>query len=136
MQDYMITDQVTKAAKIALDGLSARQQVISRNVANVDTPGYRAQTVSFENAVQQAMESQNGKLKLARTTNAHLGDTGDASPIFTTEYRPGGSYRADQNNVDLDVELTDMNENSSRYDTVVQLLAKRYRLVKEIIVSR
>ena len=59
----MIDNQSLQAARLALNGLSLRQQVISRNVANVDTPGYQSQDINFEQAVQHA--SKEGGTALA-----------------------------------------------------------------------
>ncbi len=48
MSGSLFTDNAIRAAKLALDGLSMKQGVISNNIANVDTPGYRAQEVDFD----------------------------------------------------------------------------------------
>ena len=52
MSNSLFTDSATQAAKLALDGMSQQQQVISRNLANVDTPGYHAQQMDFKSALK------------------------------------------------------------------------------------
>ena len=134
MSGKFFLDSSYQAAKTAMDGLSARQAAISQNMANVDTPGYRAKTISFENAVRAVMEND-GSFKMKMTDTDHIAAnnmTKKASAVF----RPGGSRRADGNNVDIDVEMVDMNETDLRFQTITQLVNGRFRLLKEIINSR
>lgn len=130
MTTSITNDDVFRASKIALDGLSARQQAITRNVANIDTPGYRAQTITFERAVKIALDKDTN-LGLKTTDNDHLNPLKQKTSL-SSRYRQGGSLRADGNNVDVDVELVDLNETEMRYDTVVQMVGTRYRLLKDI----
>jgi flagellar basal-body rod protein FlgB len=130
MSNSLFTDDSIRAAKLALDGLSSRQQAISRNLANVDTPGYRAQSVDFESALKQVFNKQSS-LNLQTTRTGHM-----AAPAQTASFRlvdrPGGSFRADQNNVDIDVELTDMSETGIQYQAVAESLIKKLQLLKTI----
>ncbi|MEI6289572.1 MAG: flagellar basal body rod protein FlgB [Chloroflexota bacterium] len=130
MSDSLFIDNATRAAVGALDGLSLRQQAISRNLANVDTPGYQAKTVNFENTLKQMLDSHsNTVLALKKTSTAHL-----ASPAqkvgFTVANRQGGSFRADQNNVDVDVEMSDMAQTGIQYQAVTQAISKKLALLK------
>ncbi len=130
MIDSLFNDPSLKAATMALDGLSLWQQAISRNLANVDTPGYRAQTVDFESAIRSAMKSGNS-IQLAATQPAHFGIS-TQSASFRATSRPGGSLRADQNNVDVDVELADMAEAGIQYQAISQEISKKLLLLKAI----
>lgn len=126
----LFSDNAIQAAELALNGLSARQQAISNNLANIDTPGYRAQTVNFETAIQHALNSS-GSLKMATTNPAH--QTSSASKAFlTTTPRPGGTARADENNVDIDTELLQMSETGIQYQAVSQSISKKLSLLKSI----
>lgn len=134
MSSKFFLDSYYQAAKLALDGLAARQAAISQNMANVDTPGYRAKTISFENAVRMVMENSSSfQMKMTDTkhipANSHQGR-------FLEVNRPGGSLRADENNVDIDVEMIDMNETDLRFQAITQLVNGRFRLLKEITNSR
>lgn len=131
MSDSLFTDSATRAAKIALDGLSLRQQAISRNLANVDTPGYRAQTVDFK-ATLERLFKKSGNLSLALTSSAHQAAPGAPDPLYQLTNRPGGSFRADQNNVDIDVEMTDMSEVGIQYQAVSQAVSQKLLLLKTL----
>ncbi|GAP07867.1 flagellar basal-body rod protein FlgB [Anaerolinea thermolimosa] len=134
MGTSFLVDQALDVARRALDGLSLRQQVISRNLANVDTPGYQAQQVDFESALKRAL-NKTKSLPLTTTSHTHL-----ASPTSSIGYqvsaRPGGSFRADQNNVDIDVELTEMSEAGIAYQAITQSVSKKLQLLKTIANSR
>ena len=131
MSDSLFTDNATRAAKVALDGLSLRQQAISRNLANIDTPGYRAQTVDFK-ATLERLSKKGGNLSLALTSSAHQAAPGDPDPLYQLSNRPGGSFRADQNNVDIDVEMTDMSEVGIQYQAVSQAVSQKLLLLKTL----
>ncbi|MBX9246631.1 flagellar biosynthesis protein FlgB [Actinotalea ferrariae] len=84
------------AMNSALDGLSLRQRVIADNIANIQTPGFRAGRVSFEDALRQAV--------------------GDGSGAVTsTRSRSLAATRLDGNNVNLDTETLSNIETNLRY---------------------
>jgi flagellar basal-body rod protein FlgB len=130
MSDSLFSDIAMRASKAALDGLSMRQQAISRNLANVDTPGYQAETVNFEDTLKHLVD-RDGSLPMETTNGAHLtSPSHDAR--FSLDMRPGGTFRADQNNVDPDVELTDMSETGIQYQAVSQAVSQKLLLLKSL----
>jgi flagellar basal-body rod protein FlgB len=91
-----VFDSVTALAfSSALDGLAARQRAVANNIANVNTPGYRAQRVSFEAALAASIAEGDGRARAS--TAASLEPT-----------------KLDGNNVNLDVETL------SNIDTVLR----------------
>ena len=130
MTDSLFSDSATRAAKFALDGLSLRQQAISRNLANIDTPGYQAETVNFEETLKHMID-HSGSLPLAITNTSHQVSASQESG-FSVAMRPGGSFRADQNNVDVDVEMTDMSEAGIQYQAVSQAISQKLLLLKTL----
>ena len=134
MSDSLFNDIAMRAAKSALDGLSLRQQVIGRNMANVDTPGYRAQQVQFEDALKRALQPK-ATVPLEKTHAAHLASPTAVDRVMVSN-RPGGTFRADQNNVDIDVELTEMTVAGINYQAISQAVSKKLQLLKTIAMSR
>ena len=128
----LINDAALSTAQRALDGLSLQQQVLSRNIANVDTPGYQAQTVDFESALQRA-QGHTGSLGLATTDSRHLGlaDLTSNSPAQLL-LRQGGSARADGNNVSLDTEMLDMTKTGVQYQAITELVSQKFALLRAI----
>jgi flagellar basal-body rod protein FlgB len=132
MSNSIFTDDAIKAASLALKGLAARQEIISSNIANVDTPGYNAKQVDFETTLKRSLSSNFSKVSMAKTNQAHLGTTSTSSNFLTTTNRIGGSYREDGNNVDIDTELIDMSETNIKYQAISQGISSKLLLLKSI----
>jgi flagellar basal-body rod protein FlgB len=130
MSDSLFSDGATRISKMALDGLSLRQQAISRNLANIDTPGFKAETVNFRETLNR-MVDKGGGLPLTLTNDAHL-TTVATETGFSLSLRQGGSQRADENNVDVDVEMIDMSEAGIEYQAVSQAISKKLALLKTL----
>ena len=130
MSDNLFSDISTRTAKVALDGLSLRQQIINRNIANIDTPGYQAETVDFQETLAR-MTDDNGTLAMTTTDEQHL-TTAESQPLIATSLRAGGTLRADQNNVDIDTEMADMSEVGIQYQAISQAISKKLLLLKTL----
>ena len=130
MSDSLFSDISSLTAKAALNGLSLRQQAISRNIANIDTPGYQAQTVNFQETLSRLVD-RDVLLPLDLTDEAHL-TTAEGNLLMSTSLRPGGTLRADENNVDIDVEMADMSEAGIQYQAVSQAVSKKLLLLKTL----
>lgn len=134
MTDSIISDKAMRAAQAALDGLAMQQELIGQNLSNVDTPGYKAQTVDFQSALRRALNTETGpgKVEMATTNSAHLASP-DRVDQAQVSLRKGGSVRADGNDVDIDVELTQMTEAGIQYQAITQLVSKKFLLLKNIV---
>lgn len=100
-----VFDSVSMVAlNTALDGLAERQRVIANNVANLQTPGYHAQRVQFEDALTQAV--------------AH--GSGSATATVSRSLEP---TRADGNNVNLDTETLSNVDTNLRYQLATQAVS-------------
>lgn len=124
--------ETSKAYKLVYDALdyrSLRQDLISSNVANVDTPFYKPRDISFESMLAQKEDQIfNGKksktLHIAKASNGHLDGLefdDNKSSIF---FRDGHLARNDGNSVDLDVETSEMGKNSTMYQALTTALKK------------
>jgi flagellar basal-body rod protein FlgB len=105
----LFTDGVQSALERAMDGVALRQRVSAQNIANVMTPGYQAQQVSFESSLASALSTGQNP---ARTALAVTGE--------------GGQSDVNGNNVDLATESTTMMRSGLQYEALVQ--ATNYRL--------
>ena len=115
---------VDEALQIALRGLSLRQRVIANNVANVDTPGFKASEVHFETQLRRALASRQQSPAAALA---------EVSP--TVEQLTGTTIRADGNNVDIERELLLLTETSLRYGAVARTLSGRLALLQTILTD-
>ncbi|HUH42543.1 MAG TPA: flagellar basal body rod protein FlgB [Sulfurimonas sp.] len=127
------------AAK-ALDYRAIRQDMISSNIANADTPYYRPRDIRFEDtlAEQKAkiLGQSSPKLSLAQTDSAHIAlkDEPDNTKAKTF-FRDGHMARNDGNSVDLDVETTEMSKNSIMFNALVNAMKKDSGIFKGVIDS-
>lgn len=129
--DKTLFDPSLRAAQFALDGLAFRRDLISHNIANVDTPGYHAMEVDFENVLQKALRSVD-TISMASSNSRHLTYASEPTDLFRVENRPGGTNRADENNVDIDLELTQLTETGVRYQALTKIVSKKMSLLKSI----
>lgn len=136
MSNLLFLDNALQMAKSALDGLSRRQEVLARNIANVDTPGYRAQSVDFESTLK-SMNKGTQTARLETTHARHIRGSGSGEQgRFNVLPRRGGNARADGNTVEIDVELMEMAETGIRYQTLTQSVNEKLQLLKTIATRR
>jgi len=122
----------------ALDYRALRQDLISANIANVDTPYYRARDISFEKvlAAEKARiyKRESAALEMAKTDAMHMRgakeESGYRAEIF---FRDGHMARNDANTVDLDVETTEMAKNMTMYNALVAALKKNGAIFRSVI---
>jgi len=120
----------------ALKGSSLRHKVISNNIANINTPGYKRMEVSFESELAAAATnaaSERTSAAMTRTHAKHLLPTLEAiapSRIRTIE---DTSLRTDGNNVDVDAEMAAMTKNQIYYSAITQRISGYYTNIKSAI---
>ena len=125
-------DSTWAIANAWLDGLSQRQQAISDNIANIDTPGYQAKSVPFETALRAATGARTARL--ATTDPRHLlsAPTGGAAPAMQ-EIQQMVSPRLDANTVDIDQEMVSLAETQMRYQAAASALNNRIAILRDAI---
>jgi flagellar basal-body rod protein FlgB len=119
---FSSTDAYLRAA---LTGLAARQRTIANNVANVDTPNFKASEVNFEDTLKQAIQS-------ARPGRAPNQASLDAAVTRTT-LNDATATRADGNNVDIDREMELLGETNLTYSALTQTMATRLSILRNVI---
>lgn len=111
----------------AANASQVRNEVLSNNLANVDTPNYKRQDVSFENYLQTAIA---GNSSLDRAINNVRMDSLNTS-IYTDT--ASLSYRLDGNNVDVDTENAYLAQNQIRYYTLVDSISQEFSRIKSVL---
>jgi len=127
----ILTDSTLALMGHSLDRLSETQQVIGNNIANVDTPQYRAKTLSFEASLESALSAPE-RLALTRTHAGHLEPGAPALLEPQIVERPNLNERVDGNTVDINQEMVELVETGLKYRAVAQLASKRLALLKAI----
>ncbi|HMV00719.1 MAG TPA: flagellar basal body rod protein FlgB [Rhodocyclaceae bacterium] len=118
-------------------GLRAeRHQVLAANVANADTPQYKARDFDFRAAMSQAMAGRGaGALSLTTTTAGHLKSAGGSSQV-NLAYRSETQSAVDGNTVDMDVERGQMAENALQYDVLTRLMSDKIQGLKAALITQ
>ncbi|HPC47090.1 MAG TPA: flagellar basal body rod protein FlgB [Deltaproteobacteria bacterium] len=102
-----------------------RQEVISSNIANVNTPGYKAKEAVFEEELQS-------RLSLATTHPSHMVKSPGA-PSFTTVVDPYERIGNDSNTVDIDREMMKLNQNHLLYSASAEIVSKKIDELRNVI---
>ena len=113
-----MNDVTMTALHSMLRGLSARQQAIADNIANGETPNYRAKVVDFESSLREALSSGDGpgsvNPELSRTTDPGL---------------PNG------NNVLIDQEMVSLQSTNLSYELAIQAMTSKFSILRTSITG-
>ncbi len=112
----MFDDVASSALQVALNGLAVRQHAIANNIANVNTPGFRAQKVQFEQALQDAL--------------ANGGALNQVKPTVATSLEP---TQLNGNNVNLDEETLSNVNTGLAYQLALRALDSKYNELHTVI---
>ncbi len=146
----LITSLTSQATHKALDGLAKRHKAIASNLANVDTPNYKRRDVSFEGALEQAIQSNKNKslpkvrptsndepMTMRATRAEHFG-IGNV-PVSIEEIHPesieseGVQFRNDGNAVDVETEMSQLAKNTQKYLALSNIESRSIRSLRSVI---
>ena len=136
----MLLDKLNKHTIIqekALDAAWLRNDVLSHNLANVDTPRYNRKDVDFESYMRSALREDLDDLIVHRKHNFKMGKQTDLSsvrPAITEDYN-SMAMRIDGNNVDVDAEMAQMAKNTIKYNTVTENINGKFTKLKHVITE-
>jgi flagellar basal-body rod protein FlgB len=120
----------------SLNVRSAQHQVLSSNVANADTPNYKAFEVAVDEELRK-LGTGKPRIQLARTQSSHLPVGRAEADRVTLKNAPAPelSLRADGNTVDLDRAMSELSENTIKYKTSAQLITMKLKSLKNAILG-
>jgi len=117
-------DEMFKFHQTALNLRATRQELLASNIANADTPNYKAKDIDFASALQGALTGSGDKLAVATTSSAHLSGAAGGSVLGApVMYRTPLQPSADGNTVDMDVERAQFADNALRYEASVRFVS-------------
>ena len=110
-----------------------RQQLLASNIANADTPNYKAMDIDFAKALQMAQGTQ-ANIELAKTSSRHLdanggGGLAGVKPMYRTAVQPS----IDGNTVDTNIEQAQFSENALQYMATLQFVSGKIKDVQMAI---
>ncbi len=124
-------DSTYNLMKNALDAASMRQEMISSNVANVNTADYKVNKVDFETILDNV---SNGTA-MNKTNDLHIGfgNLEDVSPVVSK--RTDTTVKENGNNVDIDIEMAEEASNSIYYNAMITQLNAKYSMLRSVITK-
>ena len=113
--------------KLGLDASWKRSEVIANNIANNDTPGYKRASVAFEDYYRAALEQETGEgFTMKSTREKHFAGTQESQPQIVIQTEDDTSMRMDENNVDIEKEMTDLATNTLYYYTLQSKVSSEF----------
>ena len=121
----------------ALNASWMKNETITNNIANVNTPGYKRQDVRFEDILTEVSdlpmaETGSGNKKFFPISGNSMMKSMDPQVITDNNTRT----RKDGSNVDADVEMAEMAKNTIKYNGLIQILSNEYSKIKSAITGR
>lgn len=130
MSDSRLFDQTYRILGKSLDISSRRNSLISANIANMDTIGYKPKDIDFQKALKNAMEK-----KTPEMSQTHRKHFSGISPNFVnmwgeTQYEPDEQHL---DSVNIDTEMSNLAENNIKYRTTAEMLIRKISILKHAI---
>ena len=138
MINRLISNEMMDLVQKSLDASALQHKAISNNLANVDTPGFKRSEVVFREKLKKALDAKSAAvqdLALSGSDPKHIREASDSelSAIEPEVVQQGGSYRNDQNNVDIDLEMAKLAQNTVVYQALAQLTQNQFAELKSAI---
>lgn len=124
-------DEALRFHETSLALRSQRQQVLASNIANADTPNYKARDIDFNAALKGALSrgSVTPPPALTQTSSAHLSGINTKGVTSGAEllYRTNGQGNVDGNTVDMDAERNQFTDNAVRYEAEINMISAQIK---------
>jgi flagellar basal-body rod protein FlgB len=121
---------VVDGLRSALDLYAARHRVLTENIANAETPGYRARDLDFQSALRRAFTPPDAGAETGTVIGGGRSDTESAAQVVVDR---DAAIKVDGNSVDLDTQMARMSENAFRLTALARMLARQYDGLKSAI---
>ena len=120
----------------ALDLRAYRQEVLAGNIANADTPNYKARDFDFSTALQNAVAGRaEGTLSMERTDPGHLSGSAGSGPVRLM-YRTPVQASVDGNTVEMDTERAQFAENAFQYQAGLTFITHQIKMLSAALQSQ
>lgn len=120
----------------AMNLRTQRHQILASNIANADTPQYKARDFDFSEAMKNVMSGrvEGGGIPMATTSSGHL-QGGVASGPAVMKFRTETQSAVDGNTVDMDTERSQIAENALQYQILTQLIGEKFKSMRSALSS-
>ena len=127
-------DQELNFSQTALNLRAYRQELLASNIANADTPNYKARDIDFKGALDGALgKTRSGALALTQTSTQHLTAAGGNRFGAAVQYRSEQQASVDGNTVNMDVERAAFAENAIQMEAMLTFINSRFKTLSSAI---
>ncbi len=122
----------------ALNASNMRNNVISNNIANVNTPGFKKSEVVFESLLAEQLTPTGKKLAMTRTQDKHFPMPSNEQGVVNPKINMinNTTMRTDGNNVDIDSEMAGLAKNNIYYNAAVRQISDYFTSMKSVIAGQ
>jgi flagellar basal-body rod protein FlgB len=137
MIDGIFASEIYQVLEKSLNAASMQHQMISNNISNVDTPGFKRSEVVFQSKLNEVLGFKEvAYLPLTVTNKNHIPivpnlTVSDINPEIVVNNET--SLRTDDNNVDIDSEMSKLAENTAYYSSLAQLTSLKLGMLQSVI---
>jgi flagellar basal-body rod protein FlgB len=135
MFDKIFNTSFNVVAK-TLNVTHARHKALVSNIANAETPGYRAKDVNFDAELKRQLSNSISSVTMDRTNVGHIGLGKGGNPPIISVDAPSGAAGLDGNTVDLETEMVRLADNTLRYEISTMLMKKKFQGLMNAIKGR
>lgn len=129
-------DTQLQVQRTALNARAYRQELLASNIANADTPNFKARDIDFKGTLEAALAGRSeGSLGLARTSVRHLPGQGDQGFAAAARYRTEFQPNADGNTVNMDVERAAFAENAVQMEAMLTFIRGNFSTLQTALQS-
>ena len=127
----ILMDRTVKGLEKSMDLAWKRNEAIASNIANAETPGYRAVDLDFAGELEKAFEEKTGSV--TRTDPKHVDIGGESTSHLIADL--SGATKADGNNVDIDIQMGQLDYNRAAYIRATDIMRRKFRFLSTAIRS-
>jgi flagellar basal-body rod protein FlgB len=120
-------DQELNFSRNALNLRTYRQELLASNIANADTPNYKARDFDFKTALAAKLGAAGGDVAMNKTSAAHLDSAAGGMPGVNTQYRSEYQGSVDGNTVNMDIERSAFAENSVHVEALLTFVREQVK---------
>ena len=127
MGNSIVFDHAVNVLHKALNISTDRQQMLTGNIANVDTVGYQPSDLDFQKTLSQALDApQSEPLAQTHAKHMHIGEASQQGPVLQEPSRIS---------VDIDQQMTNLAENNLQYRTNLEMLLRKLAMIRYSITE-
>ncbi|MBU9714560.1 flagellar basal body rod protein FlgB [Evansella tamaricis] len=128
----LVNNSTNSLLQTAMSSAMTRQKTIANNIANADTPNYKAKKTVFTHELNQAMDRQRMDAHLTDKRHFPFGGNSRADGARVVE-RKDTQMNNNGNNVDIDMEMADLAKNQIYYNTLIDRLNGRFNSIRTVL---